>query len=285
MRIAFLGLLLANLVAFGWSQWLAPSPASSPPAARPSGPGPARILLANERPAASPAVVTTPDVTDITATTTASATTKVAAATHVVAASVAAAGSAGVAGTAPASLSAAPTAAGLAIAVLATPSAAVARRCASMGPFSDAEGLAQATAMLQQDGYAPRQRAANGAVVDSYMVVIRRLRNEADQARVVARLNRGGLDDAFAIPKLDDGHAVSVGLFSQARRAERRALAVGKMGFKAEIVERTRPDKVYWLDFDLKTPAAGSADPFAAGSADAAQKWQVVACPAPAALG
>jgi len=283
MRIAFLGLLLANLVAFGWSQWLAPGPTSSPAAVRPSsGSGPARILLANERPATSPAAGTVSDMAAITAATTAAATVTAAGA-----AVVAAAGPAGVAGTTPAGLSAAPTGAGLAIAALSAPVPlpTAARRCASMGPFSDAEGLAQVTAMLQQDGYAPRQRTANGAVVDSYMVVIRQLRNEADQARVVARLNRGGLDDAFAIPKLDDGHAVSVGLFSQARRAERRVLAVGKMGFKAEIVERTRPGKVYWLDFDLKTPAAGSADPFAAASADPAQKWQVVPCPAPGALG
>ena len=153
----------------------------------------------------------------------------------------------------------------------------------SAGP-SGQRAAAQALQMLKQDGYEPRQRSAKGAVPDSYMVVIRRLKGEADQARVVARLNRGGLDDAFAIPKLDDGYAVSVGLFSQSRRAERRAVAVGRMGFKAEIVERTRPGTVYWLDFDLKAPATGSADPFAK-TADPNEKVQVVPCPANAGVG
>ena len=105
MRIAFLGLLLANLVAFGWSQWLAPGPTSSPAAVRPSsGSGPARILLANERPATSPAAGTVSDMAAITAATTAAATVTAAGA-----AVVAAAGPAGVAGTTPAGLSAAPT--------------------------------------------------------------------------------------------------------------------------------------------------------------------------------
>jgi hypothetical protein len=153
-----------------------------------------------------------------------------------------------------------------------------------MGPFTDLDLTAQATAMLKQDGYEPRQRPASGAVPDGYMVVIRRLKNEADQARVVGRLNRGGLDDAFAIPKLEDGYAVSVGLFTQLRRAERRGQVVDNMGFKSEIVERTRPGTVYWIDFDLKTPAAGAADPFTK-AADPSQKVQVVPCPGSAAVG
>lgn len=252
MRIVFFGLLLVNLLVFGWSQWLAPAPAAPLVASPPESVTTTRILLANEPPPAS-----------------------FGAAAPVAAAGSGSAGSAGSAATADSG--------GATSAALATP--AVARRCVSIGPFADAERTAEVTAMLQQDGYQPRQRTASGPVPDSYMVVIRRLKNEADQARVIGRLNRGGLDDAFAIPRLDDGHAVSVGLFSQPRRAERRALAVGKMGFKAEIVERTRRGRVYWLDFDLKTPAAGAADPFVDAAADASRPWQVVPCPTSATVG
>jgi hypothetical protein len=253
-------------VVFGWSQWLAqgepaPPPAGSPPRATsgPAGAGagaaaPARILLAAEAPpptadAAPPAVVSMPGAED------------------------------------PATLGGAAVPLAGAVAVVASTAdvqpaaaAAAATRCASMGPFTDRELTAEATTMLQQDGYQPRSRPANGAVPDGYMVVIRGLRSEAEQARVVGRLNRGGLDDAFAIPKLDDGYAVSVGLFSQQRRAERRSQVVANMGFRPEIVERTRPGTVYWLDFDLKTPATGDVDPFAQG-ADASRRWQVVPCP------
>jgi hypothetical protein len=149
-----------------------------------------------------------------------------------------------------------------------------------MGPFADLELIAQATAMLKQDGYEPRQRPARGPVPDGHMVMIGPLKGEADQVRVVGRLNRGGLDDAFALPKLEDGYAVSVGLFSQRARAERRVLAVERMGLKASVVDRTRPGTVYWVDFDLKTAAgdAGALDPLLKAS-DPSQKWQVVPCP------
>ena len=316
MRMAFYGLLLVNLVVLAWSSWLAPAPAAPPAAAvQAASPAPRKILLANERPAASAVAAplaadgtagagavdaggatgmpladadpaTDPANPAATATVPAAAAALVPAVGDAASGAGAGAGSGSGAGTG----TAAPVAARVTPVVATAPAvatplaAASAKRCASMGPFDDAEMTAQALQMLKQDGYEPRQRSAKGAVPDSYMVVIRRLKGEADQARVVARLNRGGLDDAFAIPKLDDGYAVSVGLFSQSRRAERRAVAVGRMGFKAEIVERTRPGTVYWLDFDLKAPATGSADPFAK-TADPNEKVQVVPCPANAGVG
>jgi hypothetical protein len=290
MRVAVLGLLLANLVVFGWSQWLAPGAGTAAPVlpVTAGAPAPARILLAGEAPGSQgPAAAVASAVSAAVPT----------AGQDSIPAAGAAGGEATTLGAMPAvatpsgaasGAAATPASAG-AVAATATPvavNAALATpaiRCASMGPFTDAELTAQATLMLKQDGYEPRQRVANGAVPDGYMVVIRRLRDEADQARVVGRLGRGGLDDAFAIPKLDDGYAVSVGLFNQQRRAERRSQVVANMGFKPEILERTRPGTVYWLDFDLKTPATGD-DPFAR-SADPSQKWQVVPCPGSGAVG
>lgn len=257
MRLAVLGLLLANLVLFAWSQWLSPAAAPAPavPITAAAGDAPSRILLASEAPTRPPVAAT-------------------------------AAPSEGAALAEPADGTPS-AAAGLAPVAIDANAAVEARRCVSMGPFSELELTAQATAMLKQDGYEPRQRPANGPVPDGFMVMIGPLKGEADQARVVGRLNRGGLDDAFALPKLEDGYAVSVGLFSQRARAERRALAVERMGLKASIVERTRPGTVYWIDFDLKTAPAGSAgalDPMLK-TPDPSQKWQVVPCPQPRPVG
>jgi hypothetical protein len=164
--------------------------------------------------------------------------------------------------------------------------AADASACRSMGPFATAESVAQATEMLSRGGYEPRQRPAEGAVPDGYMVMIGPLGSEAAQARVIARLKRGALDDAFALPKLPEGYAVSVGLFSERGRAERRVLAVGRMGLEAGIVERTRPGTVYWLDFELKTPAdePGELEPLLKAAAPSGQA-EVVPCPEPRAVG
>jgi hypothetical protein len=297
MRIVFFALLLANLGIFAWSQWL--SPASAPPAAvamaapgsaAPGG-APTRILLASERPAPAPASVAAALPTDGATPVDAAAATDAALSSGALEAGAAAdgasqtglptvadAGSATVPGGATSPGSA--TGAG---GVAATPAA---QRCVSMGPFSDSQLTAQATAMLKQDGYQPRQRPANGPVPDGYMVMIGPLPSEAAQQRIVGRLSRGGLDDAFALPKLEEGYAVSVGLFSALARAERRVLAVERMGLKASVVERTRPGTVYWLDFDLKTAAGapGAPDPLLKAS-DPAQKWQIVPCPEPRPVG
>lgn len=261
MRVVFFALLFVNLVVFAWSQWLSPSAAPAAAVATAAlgsaagGAPPSRILLASERPTAAPAAAAVAERSAAAGTTPADAVLSTVALEE------------GVPSAGPAA-------------------AADAQRCVSMGPFSEIGLTAQATAMLKQDGYAPRQRPATGPVPDGYMVMIGPLPNQAAQERVVRRLSRGGLDDAFALPKLEDGFAVSVGLFSARQRAERRVLAVERMGLKASVVERTRPGTVYWLDFDLKTPAGapGTPDPLLTPS-DPAQTWQVVPCPEPRPVG
>jgi len=49
-----------------------------------------------------------------------------------------------------------------------------------------------------------------------------------------------------------EGRRVSVGLFSKRERAERRAVAVKRMGLEPEIAERKFPGTVYWVDVGLR---------------------------------
>lgn len=289
MRLAFYALLLANLGLFAASQWFGPQrPAAAPSAATGGAGAPRRILLSNERPpppaaaSAGAGAATDPAMVDDSIVAASAegdtvATGDAAAAGDAVAAGAADAtslGNAAAAGVVPAMASASAGAGA---------GATSAQRCVSLGPFRELDIAAAATAMLKKDGYEPRQRPANGPVPDDYLVVVGNLRNEADQQRVVRRLNRGGLDDAFPLPKLDDGWAVSVGVFSQAQRADRRRLAVARMGLDAKVLERTRPGTVYWLDIDLKPAVPGAPDPAAAWlkPADPAQALQVVSCPQP----
>jgi hypothetical protein len=163
-------------------------------------------------------------------------------------------------------------------------------QCMSVGPFRVARQALEATAFLDQRGYQPRQRTVDGQVPAGYMVMVAALRSPAEQERVVARLKRAGLPDAFALPRLDAGYAVSVGQFSEASTAERRARVVANLGLAAEVVGRQRPGSVYWLDIRLEraivpgqTPqslfwpgeAAAPLDP--AGMGDPTQ-WEFAPC-------
>jgi hypothetical protein len=55
------------------------------------------------------------------------------------------------------------------------------------------------------------------------------------------------------MPDEPDGRRVSVGLFSERDRADKRAQAVKKLGYTAEVTERTQPGTVYWVDMDVGT--------------------------------
>ncbi len=253
MRLLFFVLLLANLALFAWTQWLAPEPAATPTAS--AALDVPRILLVGEQApqhagAAVPEALPEP----------------------------AAAGEP--------EADAAPSAAG---ASAAAAELTAAGRCVSVGPLTDLETAARVTRVLTELGYTPRQRPADGLVPAGYIVLVSGLAGPEDQARVRRRLERGGLTDAAALPApvvapdaqaapADGGaYAVSAGLFSERRRAERRAEVVRQSGFTPTIEERRVPGTVYWLDLELRSPAAPEALQDAALGAGG---LQVLPCPA-----
>ncbi len=270
MRALILALLLANLGYLAWSQWLAPDRSGAATAAvgpRNAVPG---IRLVGE-PAA-------PAGTAAAATQAAAAPAGPAGPAPGGAANDAQAASAAGADSATAAAPATPTGA--------PDSAAPPDRCVSLGAFASLDDVAQLTQLLKAAGREPRQRPADGMVPDGFMVVVEGLPTVAEQERVQRRLRRGGLDDAIALPRLDDTYSVSVGTFAEKRRAERRAAVVTKMGMKAGIEVRQRAGTVYWIDVDVAATATDVAGSIKAalGNAPVASDWQELPCPAPPAV-
>ena len=241
MRGLFLTLLSVNLAVFAWGQWLAPRDGAG------SGSAPAlevpRIMLASEAPApaaAAPAPAASDGAADG-------------------ALVDPAAGEGGASGAGPD----------------AAENPVEAARCVSVGPMVDLDAAAKVTGILVESGYAPRQRPADGQVPDGHIVLVPDLGTAEDQVRVQRILSRGGLTDAAT---LADRAAVSVGVFTQRIRAERRAEVVRKLGLKPVIEDRLRAGTVYWVDIDLKSEA-GSASIDAMKLSDSG--LQIVPCPPP----
>ncbi|MEZ5459543.1 MAG: hypothetical protein R3E65_09620 [Steroidobacteraceae bacterium] len=128
-------------------------------------------------------------------------------------------------------------------------------RCVSVGPMTDLDAAARVNGVLVELGYQPRQRPADGPVPDGWLVLVGDLADTGAQADVERRLKRGGLDDAVRLPATDGALAVSAGLFSERRRAERRAEVVRKIGLTPSIAPRLKPGTVYWIDIDLRNAA------------------------------
>jgi hypothetical protein len=126
------------------------------------------------------------------------------------------------------------------------------QRCISVGPFRDVSEAAHAASTLRGGGYDPRQRVAEGDVWAGVWVYLPlpTLRSAADQA--LAKLKAGGIDDALEMPGPNEGSVISLGLYSEPKRAQARVAQAQALGFNPGIADRKRTGNVYWIDIDLK---------------------------------
>jgi len=159
--------------------------------------------------------------------------------------------------------------------------AATAMRCFSVGPFDTLQRSASAATVLQQRGLAPRQREEQGETWDGYWVYVGGLKNAAAEARVVYILDQAGLPEARVMPRSEGERRVSVGLFKDRIRAERRARVVRRLNLEAQIGERRVPGTIYWLDLNLGPDDGAVPTEGLISSAEPGAELQVHACPEP----
>jgi hypothetical protein len=161
-----------------------------------------------------------------------------------------------------------------------------AARCVSIGPFDDQAGASHGASQLREKGLVPRQRVEKGEVSKGFWVYIGGLKTDAEVAQVLRTLEQSHVDDAQVMPDAGDARKVSVGLFSERERADRRADSIQKLGLQPEVAERKLPATVFWMDVDLApgiaapaaedaVPASGSAGAIASGGSHVS----VVPCP------
>jgi hypothetical protein len=126
------------------------------------------------------------------------------------------------------------------------------KRCISVGPFRDVSEAAHAASTLRGGGYDPRQRVADGEVWAGVWVYLPlpAARSLADQT--LAKLKAGGIDDALEMPGPNEGSVISLGLYSEPKRAQARVAQAQALGFNPGIADRKRTGNVYWIDIDLK---------------------------------
>lgn len=126
--------------------------------------------------------------------------------------------------------------------------------CTTIGPFPDLSQASQAQAALRGAGFEPRQRLEEGELWVGYWISIPGLstRDEAEQA--LRKLTDDGITDVYLMPGSESAQVLSLGVFSDYQRAQRRATEVQALGLTPRIEDRTRAGTVYWLDVDLQEP-------------------------------
>lgn len=126
------------------------------------------------------------------------------------------------------------------------------KRCVSVGPFRDVAEAAHAATTLRDGGYDPRQRVADGEVWAGVWVFLPLPLTRAAGDQILANLKAGGIDDALEMPGPGEGSVISLGLYSEPKRAQARVAQAQALGFNPGIADRKRTGNVYWIDIDLK---------------------------------
>jgi hypothetical protein len=154
------------------------------------------------------------------------------------------------------------------------------KRCISVGPFRDVSEAAHAASTLRGGGYDPRQRVADGEVWAGVWVYLPLPASRPAAEQTLAKLKAGGIDDALEMPGPNEGSVISLGLFSEPKRAQARVAQAQALGFNPGIADRKRNGNVYWIDIDLK-PTDGLLNPSdLQGESGRIVRLEVKGCPA-----
>jgi hypothetical protein len=126
------------------------------------------------------------------------------------------------------------------------------KRCLTVGPFRDVAEAAHAAGTLRGGGYDPRQRVVDGDVWAGVWVYLPVPANPAATEQLLAKLKAAGIDDALEMPGPADGSVISLGLYSEQKRAQSRVAQAQSLGLNPGLADRKRTGNVYWIDIDLK---------------------------------
>ena len=126
--------------------------------------------------------------------------------------------------------------------------------CMSIGPFADLPQAAQAQAALRAAGFQPRQRMEQGELWAGYWVSVQGLATREAAESALKMLTGSGISDVYLMPGSEPPNVLSLGVFSDYQRAQRRVGEVSALGMTARIDDRKRAGAVYWIDVDLQEP-------------------------------
>jgi hypothetical protein len=126
--------------------------------------------------------------------------------------------------------------------------------CTTIGPFAELAQAAQAQASLRGAGFEPRQRVEEGELWVGYWVSVQGLPSRDAAEDALKTLNANAITDVYLMPGSDPANVLSLGVFSDYQRAQRRAEEVRALGLQPRIDDRKRAGSVYWIDVDLPEP-------------------------------
>lgn len=150
--------------------------------------------------------------------------------------------------------------------------------CIELGPWEDPARVAAALDAATAAGIEPRRVSEEREVPTGYWIVSAARYDFAGARAAMDELEEKGIRD-LAIVSLDDGHAVSLGVFSRASAMERRRRELTDAGYAADVRRRTQTRAVELLVIERRDGASVDAFIERLGRADPTLQWRERPCP------
>lgn len=131
--------------------------------------------------------------------------------------------------------------------------AAMRAQCDRLGPLNEAE-RAQAAAVLEQVPLSFKAREEAVQTPAGFLVFIPPLANERRAQAKLRELRRKGIKDFALLSDAAKRNAISLGLFTTTKLAERYVADLTKKGVVAQIEPQTRDEKQVWIEVEAAVP-------------------------------
>ncbi len=128
-----------------------------------------------------------------------------------------------------------------------------AKACYTIGPFSIVSDVNRAASFFDGEEITTQQRAAAARRRAGFWVYIPPQPSLQAAREVLRYLQSKGVEDALIIAEGKKENSISVGVFSNPDKAERRREAISALGYPVEVEPLYRTQPQYWLDLELWT--------------------------------
>ena len=143
------------------------------------------------------------------------------------------------------------------------------RRCFTLGPLRSSESAESLADAIEGAGFAVSLREREEEEIAGYWVYLAPYESRKAALAVARELAKKGIKDYYVVPNGDYENAVSLGLFSEPQRADRRTRRIADLGYEALTSVRYRTRTLYWLDYDEEGEAVLAAQIWEHATTDA----------------
>jgi hypothetical protein len=124
------------------------------------------------------------------------------------------------------------------------------RQCYTLGPFAEVQIAELLAGALAEAGVSAAQRSLEQQEVSSYWVYLAPYPSRNQAIALTRELAGRGVSDYYVVNSGEFANAVSLGLFSEQPRAERRVAQIRALGYSPILAPRYRSRTVHWVDYE-----------------------------------